>query len=264
MILIGERLNGSFKDISRALQHKNPEPIKDWARIQVEKGADYLDLNVGARSEDPVADMRWLTEVAREVTDCPLCFDSTNYDAIEAGLESAGPGMLINSCQAEPARMERAFPLAVQYKAKIIGLTMNDAGIPRDADSRSALAMELVAAADQYGLPMSDLFIDPLVLPVGIAQDHIVEALKTIETVKLLATPAPRTIVGLSNVSQRTLDRSLINRTFLVMAMCKGLDAVIADLTDSALLDAAATARVLLNQEVYADSYLKVFRTRKA
>ena len=264
MILIGERLNGSFRDIGRAIQHKNPEPVKDWALAQVIGGADVLDLNVGPRSEDPVNDMRWLAAVVREVTDCHLCFDSTNFDAIEAGLEISGPGMFINSCQAERSKIERAFPLATRHKARLIGLTMNDAGIPKDADARAALAMELVAAADEFGFPMEDLFIDPLVLPVSVAQEHIMEALKTISMVKTLATPAPRTVVGLSNISQRALDRSLINRTFLVMAMAQGLDAAIVDVSDAALIDAVATSRILLNQEIYADSYLRLFRMRKA
>lgn len=262
MILIGERINGAFKDIGRAVRHRNPEPVKDWALRQVARGADYLDLNVGPGSEKPEDDMRWLVDVVREVTDCPVCLDSTNFAAIRAGLERSGPGTIINSCSADRSKVEIAFPMARQYGASLICLTMNEAGIPGDADSRLALATEFLMAADEFGLCMQDIYIDPLLLPVSVAQDHVVQALRTIVSVKAIANPAPKTVVGLSNVSQRAFDRSLINRTCLVMGMALGLDAAIVDVCDDSLIDAVATARILLNEEIYAESYLKVFRSR--
>jgi 5-methyltetrahydrofolate corrinoid/iron sulfur protein methyltransferase len=207
--------------------------------------------------------MKWLALTVREVTNCPLCFDSPKPEVLRAGLEVGGEGSIINSCPADRAKIESLFPVAAEHGARIIGLTMNEQGIPKDADSRAALAMELVAAADEFGLAADDLFIDPLLLPVGVAQEHASEALKTIAAVKMLSNPPPRTIVGLSNISQRTFDRSLINRTFLVMAMAVGLDAAILDVCDDSLIDAIATARILLNQEIYADSYVKLFRSRK-
>ena len=263
MILIGERINGTYKDIGRAVKNRNPEPIRDWASRQVAQGADYLDLNVGTLADNPAGAMKWLTLTVREITDCPFCFDSPNPDVIRAGLETGGPGSIINSCSAERAKIETLFPVAREFGARIIGLTMNERGIPRDAGSRAALAMELVAAADEFGLAADDLFIDPLLLPVGVAQEHAAEALKTIAAVRMLSSPPPRTVVGLSNISQKTFDRSLINRTFVVMAMALGLDAAILDLCDDSLLDAIATARILLNQEIYADSYLRLSRSRR-
>jgi len=263
LILIGERINGAYKDIGRAVKNRNPEPIRDWVSRQVAQGADYLDVNVGTLAEDPVDAMKWLARTVREVTGCPLCFDSPNPDVIHAGLEIGGPGSIINSCPAERSRIEVLFPMARESGARIIGLTMNEQGIPRDADSRAALAMELVASADEFGVAADDLFIDPLLMPVGVAQEHTPEALKTIAAVRMLSSPPPRTVVGLSNVSQRTFDRSLINRTFMVMAMAVGLDAAILDVCDESLVDAIATARILLNQEIYADSYIKLFRSRK-
>jgi len=141
---------------------------------------------------------------------------------------------------------------------------MDKKGIPKDADMRTALAMELVAAADEFEFPLEDLFIDALILPVNVAQDHAPEVLKTIAAVKTLSSPPPKTVLGLSNVSQKALDRPLIDRTYMVMAMAAGLDAAICNVEDEALMDAIATARILLNQEVYADSYLKVFKAKKS
>ncbi|MEW6524367.1 MAG: methyltetrahydrofolate cobalamin methyltransferase [Bacillota bacterium] len=262
MILIGERINGMFKDIRRAVKDRDPRPVHEWAVKQTRAGADYLDINVGPASADPVGAMRWLVTTAQEASDLPLCLDSTNYDAIEAGLELCKRPALINSCPAERVKVERVFPMACRFGASLIGLTMDEKGIPKDAESRSALAMELVAAADEFGLPLEDLFIDPLILPVNVAQDHAVEVLNTIRTVKMLSSPPPKTVLGLSNVSQKAVDRSLINRIYLVMAMEAGLDAAIVDVDDEELMNAVATARILLNQEIYADSYLKVFKGR--
>jgi 5-methyltetrahydrofolate corrinoid/iron sulfur protein methyltransferase len=139
---------------------------------------------------------------------------------------------------------------------------MNEKGIPKNSENRVALAMELVAAADEFGLHMEDLYIDPLILPVNVAQDHVPEVLEAIRQLKMLADPAPKAVLGLSNVSQKSPDRPLINRTYLAMAMACGLDAAIADANDDALMEAAATAEILLNQSIYCDSYVKVFRTR--
>ncbi len=263
MILVGERINGMFRDIRRAIRDKDPGPVQHWAKRQEEAGADYLDVNVGPAAEDPVEAMKWLVQVVQEVTEVPLCLDSTNYDAIEAGLRLCKKAAIINSVPADRPKIERVFPMAKEYGAKVIGLTMDRKGIPKDAEARTALAMEIVAAADEFGFPIEDLFIDPLVLPVNVAQDHGPEVLETIRQVKNLASPPPKTIIGLSNVSQKAVHRSLVDRTFVAMAMAAGLDAAILNLDDDALLDTIATARILLNQDVYADSYLKVFRSRR-
>ena len=123
--------------------------------------------------------------------------------------------------------------------------------------------MEMVAAADEFGLPMEDLYIDPLILPVNVAQDHPVEAMETIRQVKLLSDPPAKTVVGLSNVSQKCKNRPLINRTMLAMLMACGLDAAIVDANDDELMDTAAAARILMNKEIYCDSYADLFKSKK-
>lgn len=260
MIIIGERINGMFKDIARAIREKDAKPVQMWAKKQEESGARYLDINVGPGSPDPVGAMKWLVEVVQEVSDLPLCLDSTKYDAIEAGLAVCKRPAMINSVPAETAKMERVFGMATRYNAEVIGLAMNEDGIPKDADSRVALAMELVATADAFGLPIDNLFIDPLVLPCNVAQDHGPEVLQTLRQIKLLADPPPKTVVGLSNISQGTKNRELVNRIFAVMAMANGLDAAIADACDDELMAAVATGRILLNMDIYCDSYIDVFR----
>lgn len=264
MELIGERINGMFKDIKDAIINKNPGPVEFWARRQTEKGAHYLDINTGpsVSKEEQPAVMEWLVKVAQSASPLPCCLDSANPEAIESGLKVHRGQAIINSTSAEQEKMNIYFPMAVKYGAKIIGLAMNEQGVPKDTSARTALAMELVVNADAHGLPMEHLYIDPIVLPVNVAQDHGPEVIETIRQIKVLADPAPRTVIGLSNVSQRCSERHLLNRTFMVMCMAAGLDSCICDMEDDMLVDAVAAARVLLNKDIYCDAFLKTFRCR--
>jgi 5-methyltetrahydrofolate corrinoid/iron sulfur protein methyltransferase len=264
MEIIGERINGMFKDIKQAIVDGNPEPVVNWAIKQTEMGASWLDISVGASAAEPRKALKFLITAAQGAVETPLCLDSTNYDLIEEGLALCEKPALINSCHADRYKIERVFPMAIKYGASVIGLAMSEeSGIPKTSDARVALAMELVAAADEFGLPMENLYIDPLILPVNVAQDHFSEALETLRQVKLMADPAPKTTCGLSNVSQRCARRNIINRTALVLLMGAGLDSAIVNANDEDLMDAAATARVLLNKEIYCDSYADLFKSRR-
>lgn len=264
MELIGERINGMFKDIREAILQKDPKPIEYWARRQTEKSAHWLDINTGpaVSVEDQPAVMEWLVQTAQSVSPLPCCLDSTVLGAIEAGLKVHRGQAIINSTSADQRKMDIYFPMAIKYNAKLIGLAMNEQGVPKDASSRVALAMELVVNADAHGLPMEDLYIDPLALPANVAQDHGAEVVEAIRQIKMLADPAPKTTLGLSNVSQRCAERRLLNRTFMVMCMAVGLDSAIVDMEDDLLVEAAAAARVLLNKDIYCDAFLKTFRQR--
>ena len=262
MIIIGERINGMFHDIAQAIREQKPAAVQEWAKKQEAMGAGYLDLNVGPALSDRVTAMKWLVEVTQEVSDLPLCLDSTDYDAIEAGLKLCKQPAMINSVPAVQEKMDRVFSLASEYNAEVIGLAMSEEGIPKDAESRVALAMELVANCDAYGVPLDSLYIDPLVLPCNVGQDHGPEVFETLRQVKLLSDPAPKTVVGLSNISQGTENRELINRVFAVMAMACGLDAAIADACDEDLIAEVATARIVLNMDIYCDSFVEVFRSQ--
>jgi len=264
MELIGERINGMFTDIKEAILNKDAGPIQYWAKRQEEKGAHWLDINTGptVSPEEQPAVMAWLVQTAQAASVLPCCLDSTSPAAIEAGLKVHRGQALINSTSAEQNKMDVYFPMAVQYGARLIGLAMNEAGVPKDASARAALAMELVVNADMHGLPMEDLYIDPLVLPANVAQDHGPEVIEAIRQIKLLASPSPKTTIGLSNVSQRCYDRRLLNRTYMVMCITAGLDSAIVDTDDDLLVDAAAATEILLNRSIYCDAYLKTFRQR--
>lgn len=262
--IIGERINGLFLDIREAIKNKDPQPIFDWAVKQAEAGAHWLDINTGpvASKEEQAEIMVWLVKTAQEASNLPCCIDTTNWVAIEEALKVHTGKALINSTTAEQAKMDVLFPMAAKYGASIVGLAMNEKGVPKSAEDRTALAMELVANADAHGISPVDLYIDPLVLPVNVAQEHGPECLEALRQVKLLSNPAPKTTIGLSNISQKAPNRPLINRTFLAMALVCGLDSAVMDATDTDLVDTAATAGIILNQSIYCDSYLKVFRQR--
>ena len=141
---------------------------------------------------------------------------------------------------------------------------MDKTGIPKDSEGRLELAIKLVASCMEHGIDTSELYIDAVILPVNVAQPHAKEVLKTIRDAKVLADPAPKTILGLSNVSQAAPagHKSLINRTFLAMAISSGLDAAILDVTDKELMDSLITAELLMEKQLYCDSYLDAYRKK--
>ncbi len=262
MFIIGELINGMYAAVGNALRAKDRSAIERCARDQVAAGASALDINCGPASKDPVADMRWLVETVQGVTDATLCIDSSKPAVIEAGLQAAKNRAIINSTTADEAKLGALIPLALRYHAQLIGLTMNARGVPQTKDQRVELAATIVAACADQGLAAADLYLDPIVLPVNVAQAQIGEIIEAIREFRIIAEPSPRTIVGLSNISQGASNRPLINRTFAVMAAYSGLDAAILDPLDKELIDAIITAEVIVNRNIYCDSFLEAYRRR--
>jgi len=262
MLVIGELINGMYKAVGSAIKKKDKSVIQKLAKDQAAAGAGVLDVNTGPASIEPKSDMKWLIETIQEAVDMPLALDSTKADVIEEGLKLVKKRAFINSINADEDKMNTLIPMAKKYKAQLIGLAMDKKGVPRDRIQRCELALKMVSCCMEKGFPIEDLYIDPVVLPVNVAQAQSGEVLESIREFKLLCDPPPKTVVGLSNVSQGTRNRSLINRTFLVIAVGCGLSAAILDPLDSELMDALITAELLLNQHIYCDSYLDAYRKR--
>jgi 5-methyltetrahydrofolate corrinoid/iron sulfur protein methyltransferase len=256
VFIIGERINGMFKSVAKAISERDEAFIRDLARRQVEAGAHALDVNTGPTEGDPVEVMRWLVETIQAEVDVTLALDTPKIPVIESGLRAVKRPAIINSTTGAQAKLATLLPLAATYDASLIGLTIDERGIPRNAEARSEIALTIVAAALEAGISPDRLHLDPIVLPVSAAQDQCAAALQAIPTFKALCDPAPRIVVGLSNVSQGTPNRPLVNRTYLVMAMAAGLDGAILDPFDVELMAAMRTAGILLNQEIYAENYL--------
>jgi 5-methyltetrahydrofolate corrinoid/iron sulfur protein methyltransferase len=269
MILIAERINGMFKDVKQAIADKNKKVIQDLAKKQTEAGATYLDINVGTAAADQEGTMQWLVEAIQETCATPLCLDSQKLDVIAAGLKvvNAENGLILNSTplnkRDDDEILDKFIEMAEKAgpKANIIALTMDKNGVPQDVDSRVAIAAEIVSKAMEKGFDAQRLFIDPIVLPVKVpnAQVQPGNILSAMDQIKFLSDPAPHMTVGLSNISQGATERSLINRVFLAMAMSHGLDSAIADVFDQDLMNVVATSDMLMNKQIYSDSFLKVY-----
>jgi len=263
MLLIGERINGMYKDVAAAIKEHKKDVIKDLARQQAENGAAAIDVNVGPASADPMKDMEWLIECVSEATDARICIDTTKAKVMEHALSLCKRSRpIVNSTSGEKEKLDTLMAMAKKYNASIIGLTMTKSGVPQDAQSRVEIATQIVMAAQEHGIEMEDLFIDGVILPVNVAQPHAKEVLETIKQVKMLCDPPPMTVLGLSNVSQGSLYRPLLNRTYLVMAITAGLDAAILDVLDKEQVDALSSAEVLLGKSIYCDSYLDAYRKK--
>ncbi len=258
MFIIGERINGMFRSVARAIRERDAGAIADLARRQVSAGASALDLNTGPTGEDPAEVMTWLVQTVQDAVDVTLSLDSPKPAVIAAGLRACRGRAVINSTTGAAEKLDALLPLAVEFNAGLIALTIDERGIPRNAEARAEIALTIVARAMEAGLATDRLYLDPIVLPVNAAQAQGPEVLKAIPSFLALCEPTPHIIVGLSNVSQGALNRGLINRTFLTMAMAMGLDGAILDPLDQELMDALRTASVLLNREIYCDNYLQV------
>ena len=258
MQVISERLNGQFKSVGKALDEKDKKTLQDLTMEQVKLGANILDVNTGPGRDDTAGDLVWMIETIQEVTDTQLCIDTPDPNAMKAGLEVAKGKILMNSTTAEAHKMEKLFPMAAEYNADIIALTLDEKGIPNDAASRGEMAMIMITKAMEYGVSTENIYLDPLVLPVGAAQDQGHKVLEALDMFQTLCDPAPKSVVGLSNVSNNTKQRPLLNRTYLIMLMAHGLTAAIMDPYDIELMNAVKTSEILLNKKLYAHDFLKI------
>jgi 5-methyltetrahydrofolate corrinoid/iron sulfur protein methyltransferase len=258
MIIIGEKVNVMSTKLGEAMKARDPAPILEVARAQVEGGANYLDINIGPATKDGPALMEWLVTTVQNEVDVPLCLDTTNAEAMEAGLKVHKGQAIINSASGEPERLESMMGLAGKYGAKVIGLCLTKEGIPRDANERAAVAVEIMGKAMEVGVSNEDLYLDPLILPVAVAQKDALEVFESIRLFKQLADPPPKTVVGLSNVSNSAPPevKGWLDRVFLAMVMTCGLDAAILNPLDKDLMATLKTALVFQNEILYCHSYL--------
>ncbi|MEW6751475.1 MAG: dihydropteroate synthase [Candidatus Latescibacterota bacterium] len=292
MILIGESLNVMSKRIGKAMKERIPKPIQRMAVEQQKGGMDYLDLNIGPAKKGGAELMAWLVQTVQESVDLPLFLDTTNVEAMEAGLRVHKGQAVINSISCRPERMEALFPLVKRYDCKFIGLLLGVDGIPRDADERAMRAAEMQARMAEEGIPEDRVLFDPIVLPVSSQQDQVQGCTQFMAMFRDIA-PGSLSNCGLSNVSNGTPDelRPLVNRVYLGMLIKHGLDAAIVSAYETELVDLARgrredelrlihrvqdgeevdmgalgpeqvdvvkTTRVLMGQSLYSHSWLKL------
>ncbi len=268
MIIFSERINGMYRDVRRAINEKEKGVVHELAKEQVAGGADVMDVNLGPTKGDPVDNFVWLAQTVSEVTDLPISLDSAKPKVLAEAVprvKEALPNakLVINSSTAAADCMERLIPVAAEHGAGIIGLTMDQEGVPGDVEKRVECGAAFFMMATESGIMPDDIYLDPIILPVNVASKQPCNVMEAIRQLAILSDPPPHFIIGLSNVSQKCLMRTLINRTYLVMCITAGLDSAIMDAADKDLVEAAITAEVLMEKYLYSDDYVKAWRMQK-
>ncbi len=249
MLIIGECLQIISNAVRTAIEERDKGFVQDLAQRQVAKGAQVLELNIGPQKKTGPEVMDWLVNAVQEVVNVPLSLDTTNPEAIKAGLKVCKKKPIINSTSADPERLAVLLPLAAQHDASIIALALRATGLPASADARIEIVSEdLLPAIEQYGLPLENVYFDPLVLTVDGTQEHAPEIVKATRIIKQISDPPLLTTCGLSNVSSGAPKevRPILNRVFLVMLMGVGLDSAILDPFDEELRE---TIRIIENRD---------------
>lgn len=255
-VLIGDRINPSArKAVAEALRQQNWDFVTQEGALQLDAGALLLDLNTGLAGGD---ETRLLPESVRHLQmslDCPLALDCTNPAALEKGLQEFQGKALINSVNGDKKSLNSILPLAKKYGAAVLGLTLNESGIPARAIERLAIAKEIVEAAEYYGLPREDIIIDCLVLTAATSPELALETVRAITLVKEHL--GVNTVLGLSNVSHGLPQRSWLNAAFLSLALGAGLDAAIANPFDNRIRETMIAGALLTGRDFGARNYLE-------
>ena len=285
MLIIGEKLSIIAKRVREAMMKKDKGPIQEIAARQWKEGSGMIDANIGPAEDGGEDLMQWMVTTIQEVVHLPVCLDTTNAKAIEAGLKvhnNEWGRPLINSTSNDPERFP-ILELAAKYNSQVIGLTVGKGGLPADAEERAAIASEIMARAMEYGVPLEDLYLDPLVLQIATSQDHAMKVLDAIKMFQEMNEPPMKTVVGLSNISNgcpKAL-RPILNKYYFMMLINAGLTSAIADahemaeaLREKKLLDDVLAGKtlddpqkmkeiqktldIIMNKTLYAHSYLEM------
>lgn len=262
MEIIGEKINATRKRVEEAIRERDADFIKDLAGKQAEAGAKYLDVNSGMPlyPEEEADDFAWLVPLIQEVAELPLCIDSAYPLVIETALKLHKGQAMINSVNGDHGKMESIFPLAKQYECKVIALTSSrEAGIPSDSTGRVKIAENIAKEAQNYGIPLENIYFDPLVLPLSTDHINAVVFLETLKEIKASFGPA-KTISGLSNISYGLPRRKRINHAFFVLAINFGMDAAILDPTDKEIMAMVPVAELLAGKDPDCAEFLIAYR----
>ncbi len=262
LTIIGERVNASRKSIARAIDAGDDEFIGEEARIQVEAGANFLDVNAGTYPDREAEILAWLVRAAQAAVPAPLSIDTSSADALEAALEAHRGKPLVNSITLEKERMETVLPLIREHSCAAIAQTLESGRIPTKARERVDIAARLVDALTGAGMAPQDIYVDPLVRPVSTIGDAGVETLKAFSGIRARL-PEVHIICGVGNVSFQLPGRPLLDQTFLAMAMAAGADAAIIDPCNSDIMASVAAAEALLGKDEFCMRYITAHRKGK-
>jgi len=259
-VLIGERINPTGKKkLAAALQTGNMELVRREAITQVQAGADILDVNVGASGIDETRLLPQVVQAVMEAVDVPLSLDSDNPRSLEAALKLYQGKPIINSVTGQERSLNEVLPLVKKYGAVVIGLTMDDEGIPMDPDRRVAIAHKIVSRAEALDIPREDIIIDCLTLTIATDSRAGLATLQAIRKVK--AELGVNQTLGASNISYGLPDRDVLNSAFLALAITAGVTCPTVDV--ARVRPAVLATDLLLGRDGYAQRYIKAYRQRQ-
>lgn len=260
--VIGERINPTGnKRMKAALQEHRLDEILAIAMEEVEGGADILDVNVGLPG---INEKEMMVEVIKElqsVIDLPLQIDSTDPAVIQAALRVVNGVAIVNSVNGEAAVMERVLPAVKKYGANVVGLTMDEDGIPESAQKRLEIGARIVETAQLYGIAKENVFLDCLTLTVSAQQSGAKETLKALRAIRQQL--GVHTVLGVSNISFGLPSRILLNQSFLTMAMQAGLSMPIMNPNQPAMMAAVRSYRVLQGIDADSQEYIRIYAQQK-
>jgi 5-methyltetrahydrofolate--homocysteine methyltransferase len=260
--IIGERINPTGrKKLMAALQAGNMDVVRRDAVAQVEAGAAILDVNAGLPGADEKALMLQTIAAVREVTDVPLCIDSPNPQVLEAALSQYEGKALVNSVNGEERSLEMVLPLVKKYNAAVIGLAMDDDGIPQTAHKRLEVATKIIERANALGIPSNDVIIDPLVLAVCTDAQAAQETLLAIRLI--VQEHGVNITMGASNVSHGLPNRSAINSAFMAMSVAAGLTCPITNPLSVGVREAILASDLLLGRDEWGMNWITYFRSKQ-
>ena len=262
MIIIGEKINGSRKQVARAIIERDVTYIQGLARQQVEAGANWLDIHAGTTPEQEPGVLTWLVEVIQDATSIPLCLDSPNPSALAAAIGHVKRTPMINSISGEKKRMEGLLPIVRDSKCPFIMLAIDDTGIPATVDDRIRIIRRLISETRAIGISDERVYIDPLVLSIATDTESGKVALNTMRAIKN-ELPFTHIVSGLSNVSFGLPVRTLINQAFVTLAISAGLDCAILDPLDKRLNAAILAAEVVLGGDRFCINYNRAYRANR-
>ncbi|MGI6546841.1 MAG: dihydropteroate synthase [Bacillota bacterium] len=257
--LIGERINPTNRrSFSAELEQGCLDTVAQEALRQQEAGAHVLDVNVGAAGADEVKLLPQAVRAVMDVVDVPVCLDSANREALRAALRVYPGKALVNSVNGEEHSLRSLLPVVANHGAAVIGLTMDDNGIPPDVDGRVRIAAKIVREAEACGIPAHDVVIDPLTMAV--ATDSQTGAVTLQAVARIRAELGVNVVLGASNVSFGLPERVVLNAAFLAMAVYAGMTAAITDVTNQALKKAVLAADVLVGRDDFSQRYIAAYR----
>ena len=262
MLIVGELINASRQKIRTAIESQDKNTIQHIAKEQAANGADFIDVNAGVFVGKEAEYLKWLVETVQEAVDTPCCIDSPDPRAIEAALSVHKGTPMINSISMEKERCDALMPIIAGTDYKIVALCMSDAGMPESADARLSIADELVDNLEKNQIPLENIYVDPLVQPLSTNDNYGTEFLNSIERIKVKF-PGIHTVCGLSNISYGLPERMLLNQTFMVMAITKGLDGAIVNPLDKKMMAAIVTAETLAGKDEWCAEYLQAYRQKR-